>query len=464
MEIASSDEFTAEGALRTHAADVLLKLSRLSLAAAIIFLPMHYRWVLYPRPLPPVYEDYTSFFLYLSDIPLLMSIVLWLASLGILPRWVSLRPRWLTIVLGALLILSTTSTVFSFDVQLSLYSTARLCLLFGLYLYLINHPPNLRILLVSLGIQVFIQSVVGVAQVLQQGSLGLTIFQELTLDSQALGTSIVWVEGVRSLRAYGLTDHPNILGGSLAFALLLLSAGYLISQPARRTWLGSLIALGSLALLVTFSRAAWLGLSVGLVGIALWMGVNRNKPFLSRLAGLWGGALLILIPFLWINAANISTRLNLDGSFTAATPENQSVNERGLLLGEAVRIMLRYPLVGVGVGAYPVAFHELVPNYAFAFQPPHMAAAASAAETGLPGAAAYIAALLVPWYFLIRNRQRLRSSVPMAGVSAALLAISIVSLFDYYPWLLNPGRLWHWLIWGLWGAWYQLSLEGKMHA
>ena len=64
------------------------------------------------------------------------------------------------------------------------------------------------------------------------------------LDPTQSGVSIVAASGgSRLLRAYGLTDHPNILGGCLAFGLLLLLAldlqGVLVScdlchYPARR--------------------------------------------------------------------------------------------------------------------------------------------------------------------------------------------------------------------------------------
>jgi hypothetical protein len=38
---------------------------------------------------------------------------------------------------------------------------------------------------------------------------------------------------------------------------------------------------------------------------------------------------------------------------------------------------------------------------------------------------------------------------------ALLLSITIVGFFDYYTWLLVPGRLWQWLAWGLWAAAYK---------
>jgi hypothetical protein len=82
-----------------------------------------------------------------------------------------------------------------------------------------------------------------------------------------------------------LSDHPNILGGCLAFGLVLLAAWYLdrSSQESEvRAYLNSpdgskedtrlqaspvivaTFALGCAGLLLTFSRSAWLALICGL--------------------------------------------------------------------------------------------------------------------------------------------------------------------------------------------------------
>jgi hypothetical protein len=49
-------------------------------------------------------------------------------------------------------------------------------------------------------------------------------------------------------------------------------------------------------------------------------------------------------------------------------------------------------------------------------------------------------------------------SVDQIGAAALLLAVSVVSLFDYYPWLLVPGRFWAWMAWGLWAAAFPRSV------
>ncbi len=46
-------------------------------------------------------------------------------------------------------------------------------------------------------------------------------------------------------------------------------------------------------------------------------------------------------------------------------------------------------------------------------------------------------------------------SIAVIGLSGLVLAVGVIGTFDYYTWLGAPGRLWLWLIWGLWGAMYQ---------
>ena len=55
-------------------------------------------------------------------------------------------------------------------------------------------------------------------------------------------------------------------------------------------------------------------------------------------------------------------------------------------------------------------------------------------------------------------------AIQSVGASGLLLALTLVGLFDYYTWLLVPGRLWQWLAWGLWAVAFQAALSDKQHA
>ncbi len=121
-------------------------------------------------------------------------------------------------------------------------------------------------------------------------------------------------------------------------------------------------------------------------------------------------------------------------------------------------------MLGVGLGTFPLALRRAVPNLAFDYQPAHFALLEVAAETGIFGAFFYAFLLLAPMVALWLNRHRLRAEAATLAVIAAsglLLAITAVGLYDYYTWVLTPGRLWQWVGWGLWAITYHAWIEVK---
>ncbi len=432
----------------------LVRLSWISLGVGLFLIPWRYAWIIQSRPQPPVYGDYTNLMVYAADLPLALALVLWLFSLELKPRRINLRPSALSALLAGLVLISTLSSFSSADPTVSFFRSIELLLFFGLYLFVINEVHTLSFLWVPAGMGLLVQAVVATGQALRQHSLGLIFFQELILDPSWKGVSIVLAQGVRLLRVYGLTNHPNLLGGCLAFAMLLLCLGFLEGSRGGRMLSAALFGLGAVALLLTFSRSAWLGLAAGLGLVGAWLAVTRSRDAFRRWAGLCLGAMLLIAPLAWHFAPFLGSRLNLDGSFSAASPENQSINERWLLLAQAGKLISNHLIAGVGVGAYAQAFHQAVPDYPFDYQPPHMVLAEVGAETGLPGAILYLSILAAPWLLLFFYRKNLQFSSHLAIATSLVMAVSVISFLDYYPWLTSAGFAWQWLIWGLWGGVY----------
>jgi hypothetical protein len=115
----------------------------------------------------------------------------------------------------------------------------------------------------ALAVGVAIQAVVALAQVLLQRDLGLQILGELHLDPVKSGTSVVAANGTRWLRAYGLSVHPNALGGMTVVGLLFTWAGLICAKGVRRIIWGLVYLAGLTTLLFSFSRGAWLAMGVG---------------------------------------------------------------------------------------------------------------------------------------------------------------------------------------------------------
>lgn len=444
---------------RTQLSNWAIIVARLSFAAMFVFIPFNLRLVLVSRPVPPIYRDYTDGLLFASDIFLLATLIGWLASLTLAPRQVRRGPWFLTIPIAGMIVVGVLSAIFSVDPILSLYHSVRLILLGGLYFFILNEIKSITALFVPGAIQVLIQSVIGIAQFLQQHSLGLQAIGELELDPAWNGVSIVWFGKQIALRAYGLTAHPNILGGCLAFALILLALWHIESNPKWRGLLALLFGVGALALLFTFSRAAWLALGTAILLMLLMFWRARQLQPAFDLVALMLATLILLVPFAWSNAGYLGARLNPTEP-SMFTGENRAVVEREALNTAANKIFSDHALIGIGLGALPISLRNTFPDFPFDYQPAHVVLLDAAAETGIFGALFYFIALIAPWIALLANRRRLNFSPALIGVSALLLAITVVGFFDYYTWLLAPGRLWQWGAWGLWGTIYQSSFVG----
>lgn len=437
---------------------MLRSLARLSFILVVITIPVRMRWILQSRPTPPVFADYTDFLLFIADIFMLATLFFWIATILLMGRRPFMGPPSLLIPLAGVTLMGLISVADSVDPALSFYHTIRLILLALFCVYVINESYQLKDLLLPVGFQVGIQAVVGISQVVQQRSLDLKLLGELELDPAWHGVSIVSAEGVRLLRAYGLSDHPNILGGCLAFGLLVMAAAYLKLDLNWRILVAGGFFLGSLALLLTFSRSAWVAVSAGFVCMLIVF-ARRYRPMLPAFVALFTATLFILLPFLWSYAPYFGVRLNLGDSFQRAPQEIQSIGERQLLNTTTNRLFVENALLGVGLGSLPTAMSQRFSDFPVNYQPAHFVLLTATAETGLIGGTFYLLLLVSPWLVMWMRRRHLRLTPDLAVSCALLLASTLVGFLDYYTWLLVPGRLWQYLIWGIWGSAYLAALE-----
>ncbi len=447
--------------LRVRAANALRVGADGLLLATIVLIPFRLRTVLQARAFGTLYHDYTDFLAFASDITLIGALALWLLALAAAPRRISFGAWLITLPLLGLTLIAMLSTVTSVDPLLSAYHSVRLWLLFGFYLLVVNEVHSLRAIGVAVALQMLIQSVIGIAQILAQHSIGLQDFGELLLDPAWSGVSIVFADGVRSLRPYGLSDHPNILGGCLTFGLLVLALRHDELHVRWRMLVGTVFALGAVGLLLTYSRAAWLAFGAGALWCVLMFVKTRQHQSLSAWLSLAAASAIIVLPFAWQAAPFIGMRLNQGDSFTHVMIEDRSMSERAALNEAANQIFAEHLLLGVGMGALPLAMMTTFPDWGSYYQPAHVALLDVAAETGAFGGLLYLALLLAPWLALFADRKRITFTPALTVISGLLLALTVIGCFDYYTWLLAPGRLWQWLAWGLWAVAYQSARKGN---
>ena len=427
--------------------------ARIFFALTIFLIPIRWRITLLSRPHLPVYRDYTDFLLFAPDISLLAVLTFWAFSLITYPRKILFGRTHVWMPLLALTLAGWVSLAASWDAPLTVYHGIRLSALFLFFLFIVNEISSPAWVIAPVGLQILLQSVIAVEQSLFQHDLGLHWLGEYKLDPLWQGVSVLEAGGGRFLRAYGLSDHPNILGGCLAFGLLILLAAFIHQNEGGWRWLIALVMIpASVALLLTFSRSAWLAFFIGsllIVGIEL---IKRDFSTLKRTVILALVCLLAASPFISRNMTYLSGRFNTGNSFVENRVENGSLIERAYLFDSANRIFIDHALTGVGLGVSAVALKAAYPVFPLNYQPPHFTLLTAAFEVGILGAVFYFLLLIFPIMIFVLRRNHFIDKPEVIASFALLLSIAVVGLFDYYTWLLVPGRLWQWTAWGLWSA------------
>ncbi len=142
-------------------------------------------------------------------------------------------------------------------------------------------------------------------------------------------------------RAIGTWVDPNALGGFMAILLVFLAPQIFARRPILRwRWLIYLaLGLGAVVLVLTYSRASLLAAAAGLAFIGM------HRGYRQFLIGLGIGALLILVlP---------QTQSVVERLLEAFTGADLATQMRLGEYGDALELIRRYPITGVGFTGTP---------------------------------------------------------------------------------------------------------------
>jgi len=413
----------------------------------VLLIPFRFRLELWTRPFFPVYSDYTDFLLFASDITLLFTLGLWACSLIMEPRRVKAGNPLMWMLLVGLTITAWVSILGSVDAIITRYHAVRFVALLFFYLYIVNEITSAYWVIIPVALQGLLQAPIAIGQSFAQSSLGFQRFGEHVLDPLTLGASIIPAAGERILRAYGFADHPNILGGCLAFSMVLLIAVILYGKKRQPILASIVFMLIFPALLMTFSRSAWVSLFVAASFMVACEALACRWDSLKRLTLLGALSLVVSLPIVTDNFFVFDQRFN-----SGNIAQDATLNERAYLLEAGNTLFVEHSLIGVGLGASPLAMKLRFKDFRINYQPPHFTPLTSALETGVLGSIPYLLLFLVPALtFFLHWRHYIQQPLAL-GVFALLLAIAVVNFFDYYTWMYTPGRLWQWLAWGLYST------------
>ncbi|MBE0672430.1 MAG: O-antigen ligase family protein [Anaerolineales bacterium] len=409
--------------------------------------------MIWERPFFPIYSDYTNFLLFASDVTFVYTLVFWACSLLLFPRKLKLGSIFMFASLVGLTFAAWVSVLGSVDRILSFYQSVRFILLFLFYLFIVNEIRPIDWVIVPVGAQILFQSVIVVLQVVFQRSLDLQVLGELSLAPHNIGVSVVVADGIRFLRGYGLSDHPNILGGCIAFGLALLLAVILYGNMRTRI-VSSIVFLPCfLALVMTFSRSAWLSFFVAGCFLVACEAFARKWDSVKYAILIGILSVLVAAPFIKKNISFFQIRLN-----SGNVAQDDQMQERVFLLDAGNTVFVEHSTFGIGLGAAPLAMKLRFENFPLDFQPPHYAILVAAMETGVLGGIFYLLLLAIPFISFIVNWKSFSQTPVLMGVFVLLLAITVVGFFDYYTWSYSYGRAWHWLGWGLYSAAWEKAM------
>lgn len=448
-----------------------IRLSNMLIVLWVFLLPLQTRLFLHQGTLAGGLWEYGTASIYLTDLLLLSAVLALLFSpkvrLGGLPKRI---PRTLVAALYAVLLTALLSLISSVDIGIAAAAFLRLAAGFVAWWLVTASELSPAALSWTVIASASVQGALAIVQMVQQAVPASTLFGMAVHVPEVAGTAVVETVGGRFLRAYGTLPHPNMLGGWLAFGLILCTGLYLRThQPMRRVGLLGLFLLMQMGLLLTFSRTAvltWILVFLGLTlavfireygqhrtGWAILRG-GGDDPFLGlKMLKLVIASVLLMATFSALFAPLIRVRTAETGRL-----EERSVQERLTQVNEALSLFWANPLIGVGIGNYTKALYEQVDSTrtSWQYQPVHNVYLLLLAELGVIGTLVFVWAIVVIVTISLRvHREHWRRvqphGIPWVAISGmALLALFLMSFLEHYFWTLQFGVMGTWLAIGLW--------------
>jgi hypothetical protein len=214
------------------------------------------------------------------------------------------------------------------------------------------------------------------------------------------------------LRAIGTSVDPNVFGGTLMLALAVIVVQWASPRSVLPRSMLLLLAIPTAAgVVLSLSRASWLGLAVGL----LLVGALRYRRILVL------GALVAVA----VLASSIGQSL-LARFISGFSTADQATAFRVGEYANALTLLQRYPLLGIGFGVSPDIDVTAGVSSVYLLV---------AEQTGFLGLAVYLVALTATWLIGMRGLTRMRDPLLQGIRGAFLAALSgalVAGLLDQY--------------------------------
>ncbi len=316
------------------------------------------------------------------------------------------------------------SLTFAQYYSISLFTLGHILIAGMLFVYLVDPKIRLDRVLLAFVLGLIIPCILGWYQYVNGFSPASTLFGLAEKQVDTSGIAVVATQTFRSLRAYGSFPHPNIFGGYLAIAIIIL--GWFV-RSAESKWhsymYAPLIVLFTSTLILTFSRSAWLALSFSLVAILAQLFWHKRLVPHRAIPLITLGFVTILLS-IFVLRSHVLARFD-----STLQVEAISIEERASQYAAFPNVFRINPVVGVGAGAYVFALESMNKNQpVWSYQPFHNAFLLLLSEFGLIG-------LLLFTYWMYELIKLIWSRRTHAGgmfAAAIFLELCFLAVFDHY--------------------------------
>ncbi|HLA26256.1 MAG TPA: O-antigen ligase family protein [Patescibacteria group bacterium] len=422
--------------------------SKLALILLVFLLPLETRWIFDQADLKGSPFEYGTGALYLTDILLFISVFL-----TVLWKWRnngSEKFSFIYFLIVGFGLMSLAGIGQAEDRKIALYAVMRLWEGLILWWLIQNNPAKPLFLIMAFIGSAMFEAAWGIEQFFFQIVPANKWLGEAFHSASILGDSVLQTSSGRFLRAYGTLPHPNILGGLLAAAILLLS-GLLANQYKQPNksqsnfyslltthylllWSGLIVLL--FGLFFSFSRSAWLALGIGILFGGIWMIAVKQKRVIMGFVFVIVVCAAMLVLIFPESLSRFSQNQSL---------EILSVSERVREYDDAQIIVREKPFVGIGINQYVKELQNIYPSFpAWKIHPIHNIYLLILSELGIIGLLIFI--IIIAWHL---SFLKINSPPLLIWSTAAAISLLAIGLFDHCLWSLHFGILLFWLILGI---------------
>jgi len=274
-----------------------------------------------------------------------------------------------------------------------------------------------------------------------QTTTGVVLFGTTHYDSLLLLTSNFQLDGLDAHRSASFFIDPN-WNGTFFATMFFLPFGLFIESSSL---FGKVLYLAEMALILpallfTYSNGAWIGVIAGTIAFVVFVGRTRYRVLLPFFILIIAVIMMVVFP-----------RQIADQFYHASVPIEVSL--RVGAWETAVRVMLAYPLMGIGLGYENYLIRSdpfRVPAEFVGLAHPHNSYLEWGAMAGIPVLLIFLALLGLGLWLAIRNwtTSDLNIRPLLGGGIASIVALSVNS-WSINAWTLPALSMIGWLILGI---------------